>query len=116
MSTKLYEVTVPNRKALLTDLERSYVPLFSTSGEKERALQLLAAVYNHCQIDPHDSSLIYPNGTRSLSSLMELLTFFICDKKRSSLIGMPPDAPAFLRFLKSIRYEMRKLCLINMKG
>lgn len=72
---------------------------------------MLKLVHEHCDISPYDSSIVYSNGQRSLSSLGQLLAFFACGDKVSE---MPPDAPTFLQFLKSHKLNTENLCFVKM--
>ena len=110
-ASPILRVTVQNQKPNLKDLEQVYVPSFSSSREKKAALNLLSAVHKYCDISPYDATLTYPNGSQSLSSLGQLLTFFICDQTHNS--EMPLDAPRFLAFLKRIRYKTDNLCMVS---
>lgn len=106
------QVSVQNKKLNLHQLQQIYLPLFSKESEKIAVEDLLRAVYKHCEISPYDSTIRYPNNTSSSSSVGQLLKFFVCGKR---LRDMPPDAPEFLDFLKSIKFPTNRLCVVKMK-
>lgn len=95
----------------LDDLERLYLPSFPTPESKRAVISLLKLVYEQCTINPFDSTLVYPSGQSSLSSLGQLLRFFACGRK---VTEMPPDAPTFLAFLKAHKFATNNLCLVKM--
>ena len=70
---------------------------------------MLSLVHSTCRISPIDSTLTYPNGRISSSSLGQLFRFFFCAKNASE---MPADAPSFLAFLKTSAFPVENLCTV----
>lgn len=105
------QMELDNQVQSLEDLKRIYLPQFP-AGRPQRAVEgMLQLVHRHCKVSPFDSTITYPNGAVSMSSLGQLLQFFACSKKISD---MPPDAPSFLAFLKSFKFRSDSLCLVKM--
>jgi hypothetical protein len=105
------QLEMHNSVSTLSDLERIYLPMFTSTKNRKAGLALLSLVHKHCIVSPFDSTITYPDGKTSISSLGELLRFFVCSKKVSE---MPPDAPTFLVFLKNQRFPTDTLCMVQM--
>lgn len=100
-----------NQKPTFPQLEAVYLPKFKTSKTKKAASDLLEVIFKYCVISPFDSTITYPGGRISTSSVGQLLDFFVCGEKASD---MPPDAHLFIKFLKKIHFPTTNLCSIKM--
>lgn len=105
------QMEISNQIQSLEDLKRTYLHQFPVGRAQRAVTELLQLVHRHCKVSPFDSTITYPNGNVSMSSLGQILHFFVCSKKISD---MPPDAPIFLDFLKSHRFKSDSLCLVHM--
>jgi hypothetical protein len=105
------QLEIQNSIPTLADLEHLYLPMFTSTRSRKAGLALLKLVHSKCIISPFDSTIGYPDGKTSISSLGELLHFFACANKVSE---MPPDAPTFLSFLKAQHFPTDTLCMVKM--
>lgn len=108
---KIFQVSIENRILSLKDLENIYLPMFDSSESKGATIALLKLVHKYCTINPFDSTINYPDGSTSESSLGQLLRFFICGENISE---MPLDALTFQKFLKHYKFSSNELCMIKM--
>ena len=97
-ASPVVQMSLDNERLTLARLEQIYLPAFPQPRQRKAVLSLLELVHSLCSINPLDMTLKYPDGTVSISTLGELLHYFVCGEKISE---MPPDAPTFLAFLKT---------------
>ena len=95
----------------LADLERLYLPQFTRARERRAVMAMIKLVHENCQISPFDATLTLPGNQRTMSTLGQFLRFFACGENMGE---MPPDAPMFLRFLKSHGFPPSLLCLVKL--
>lgn len=107
----IMQLEIQNSVPNLKELEDLYLPMFKTARNRKAVLALLKLVHTQCTISPFDSTITYPNGQTSISSIGDLLKFFVCGEKVSE---MPPDAPTFLSFLKARHFVTDNLCMVKM--
>lgn len=92
----------------LEDLKRTYLRKFPYGRARRAVTEILKLVHRHCEVSPYDSTITYPNGDTSMSSLSQLIRFFVCSRKNK--FEMPADAKTFSKFLRSYKFKTDILC------